>query len=52
MKSSKKNTKRNDFKSLVQALRHKEGFDVKTSIGRVNIKLYGKPKKEKKYGKD
>ena len=52
MKSSKKNTKRNDLKSLVEALRHKEGFDVKTDIGRVNVKLYGKPKKEKKYGKN
>ena len=34
MKSSKKNIKNNDFKSLVEALRHKEGFNVKTEIGR------------------
>jgi len=52
MKSSKKNIKNNDFKSLVEALRHKEGFNVKTEIGRVNVKLYGKPKQEKKYGKN
>jgi O6-methylguanine-DNA--protein-cysteine methyltransferase len=51
MKSSKKNIKNNDFKSLVEALRQKEGFNVKTEIGRVNVKLYGKPKQEKVWKK-
>ncbi len=39
MKLLKKNTKIHPFSDIVEICREKEGFDAKTSLGRVNIRL-------------
>jgi len=39
MKSLKKNIKTHPFSDIIKICREKEGFDVKTSLGKVNIRL-------------
>ena len=39
MKLLKKNTKIHPFSDIVKICRDKEGFDAKTSLGKVNIRL-------------
>ena len=39
MKLLKKNTKIPPFSDIVKICRDKEGFDAKTSLGKVNIRL-------------
>ena len=39
MKLLKKNTKIHPFSDIVEICREKEGFNAKTSLGRVNIRL-------------
>lgn len=42
MKSLKKNTKTHPFSDIIKLCRDKEGFDAKTSLGKVNIRLRNK----------
>ena len=39
MKLLKKNIKTHPFSDIIKICREKEGFDVKTSLGKVNIRL-------------
>jgi hypothetical protein len=39
MKLLKKNIKIHPFSDIIKICREKEGFDVKTSLGKVNIRL-------------
>ena len=39
MKSLKKNIKIHPFSDIIKICRDKEGFEVKTSLGKVNIRL-------------
>ena len=39
MKSLKKNIKTHPFSDIIKICREKEGFNAKTSLGKVNIRL-------------
>jgi len=39
MKSLKKNIKTHPFSDIIRICREKEGFNAKTSLGKVNIRL-------------